>query len=146
MKVPILTVSSALVKICQIPHVSFSKPQVCFSSNFALFFSVIKDNSSVLFQVKFYIISTKGAYQSANLVKFYMNSQKSEMLHFDGLLLSKSCTVSAKKVQKSYLSWHWRVMQSLEKNWLGSFKHDIRNLVNFHPNIQKSENCFLPKV
>ena len=25
---------------------------------------------------------------------------------------------SAKKVQKSYLSWHWRVMQSLKKNWL----------------------------
>ena len=22
-----------------------------------------------------------------------------------------------KKVQKSYLSWHWRVMQSLKKNW-----------------------------
>ena len=30
----------------------------------------------------------------------------------------KSCIVSAKKVQKSYLSWHWRVMQSLKKNWL----------------------------
>ena len=27
-----------------------------------------------------------------------------------------------------------------------SFKHDIRNLVNFHPTIQKSENCFLSKV
>ena len=23
-----------------------------------------------------------------------------------------------KKVQKSYLSWHWRVMQSSKKNWL----------------------------
>ena len=27
-----------------------------------------------------------------------------------------------------------------------SFKHDIRNLVNFHPTIQKSENCFLSEV
>ena len=27
-----------------------------------------------------------------------MSSGKSEILHFDGLLLSKSCTVSAKKV------------------------------------------------
>ena len=25
---------------------------------------------------------------------------------------------SAKRVQKSYLSWHWRVMQSLKNNWL----------------------------
>ena len=27
-----------------------------------------------------------------------------------------------------------------------SFKHDIRNLVNVHPTIQKSENCLLSKV
>ena len=27
-----------------------------------------------------------------------------------------------------------------------SFKHDIRNLENFDPTIQKSENCFLSKV
>ena len=25
---------------------------------------------------------------------------------------------SAKRVHKSYLSWHWRVMQSLKNNWL----------------------------
>ena len=40
------------------------------------------------------------------------------MLHFGGLVLSKSYKVSAKKILKSYLSWHWRVMQSLKKNWL----------------------------
>ena len=36
-------------------------------------------------------------------------------------LMGSSCPnnkVSAKKVQKSYLSWHWRVMQSLKQNWL----------------------------
>ena len=27
-----------------------------------------------------------------------------------------------------------------------SFKHDIRNLMNVHPTIQKSENSFLSKV
>ena len=26
--------------------------------------------------------------------------------------------LSPKKVQRSYLSWHWRVMQNLKKNWL----------------------------
>ena len=38
------------------------------------------------------------------LVNFYGNSRKSENLHFDGLLLSIAYKVSAKKIQKSYLS------------------------------------------
>ena len=37
---------------------------------------------------------------------------------FNGLLLSKVYIVGAKKVQRSYLSWHWRVMQNLKRNWL----------------------------
>ena len=75
-------------------------------------------NPLYFFQVKFYMISIKGAYQSTNFANFHVTSQKSEILHFDGFLLSKSYKVSAKKVQKSYLSWHWRVMQSLKKNRL----------------------------
>ena len=39
-----------------------------------------------------------------NLVNFHERSRKSENLHFDGLLLSIAYKVSAKKVQKSYLS------------------------------------------
>ena len=46
-KVPILKISSALVKICQILK-SFFKPLVSFASKFAYLFSVIKDNFSVL--------------------------------------------------------------------------------------------------
>ena len=42
--------------------------------------------------------------------------------HFNGLLLSKVYIVWAKKVQRSYLSWHWRVMQNLKKNWLVVWK------------------------
>ena len=38
-------------------------------------------------------------------------------LHFDGFLLTKVYNIWAKKVQKSYLSWHWKVMQNLKKNW-----------------------------
>ena len=56
--------------------------------------------------------------QSTNLVKFHVSSQKSEILHFHGLLLPKSYKVSAEKVHKIYLSSHWRVTQSLKKNWL----------------------------
>ena len=39
-----------------------------------------------------------------NLVKFHGSSQKSENLHFDGLLLSTECKLLVKKVRKSYLS------------------------------------------
>ena len=35
-----------------------------------------------------------------------------------GSFCKKSYKVSAKKVQRSYLSRHWSVMQSLKKNWL----------------------------
>ena len=44
-----------------------------------------------------------------------MSSPKPEILHFDGFFLSKSYKVSAKKVPKSYISWHCRVIQSLRK-------------------------------
>ena len=39
-----------------------------------------------------------------NLVNFNGSSGKSEDLHFDGLLLSIAYKVSARKVQKNYLS------------------------------------------
>ena len=53
-----------------------------------------------------------------NLVSFHASSWKSENLHFDGFLLSKAYKDLDEKVQKSYVSWHWRVMQSLRKNWI----------------------------
>ena len=34
------------------------------------------------------------------------------------LLLSIPYKVSARKTQKSYLSWHWSLIQALKKNWL----------------------------
>ena len=53
------------------------------------------------------------------LVNFHASSQKSKNLQFDGFLLSKAYKGLDGKVQKSYnVSWHWRVMQSLKKNWL----------------------------
>ena len=39
-----------------------------------------------------------------NLVDFHASSQKSENLHFDGLLLSKAYKGLDEKVQKSYVS------------------------------------------
>ena len=86
-----------------------------------------------------------------NLVNFHASRQNSWNLHFDGLFLTKAYRVSAKKVQKSYFSWHWRMMESLKKNWLFGSKNDMRNLVNFHPTTQKVQKfhfdwLFLSKV
>ena len=46
-----------------------------------------------------------------NLVKFDLSTCKSPNLHFHLLLLCKVFNVWPRKVQRSYLSWHWRVMQ-----------------------------------
>ena len=53
-----------------------------------------------------------------NLVNFNASSDKSGNLHFDVLLLSIAYKVSAWKVQKNYLSWHWKKIQTLKKNCL----------------------------
>ena len=45
---------------------SFYKQKVIFSSKFGSFFSVMRDNSYVPFQLKLYMLLTKLAHQSAN--------------------------------------------------------------------------------
>ena len=39
-------------------------------------------------------------------------------LYFNWLLVTKVCIVWATKVQRRYLSWHWRDMQILKTKWL----------------------------
>ena len=48
---------------------SYLKSQVSFSLNFASLFNVMRDNSSILFQLKLYMIFTKAAHQSAKFQK-----------------------------------------------------------------------------
>ena len=52
------------------------------------------------------------------LVNFHASSRKPGKSHFDVLFLSKAYKYLNEKVQKSYVSWHGRVVQSLKKNWL----------------------------
>ena len=111
----------------------FLKQQIRFFLNFEQLFSVMRHKSSTHFCLEFYILSTKGAYQSTNLLKFHVGSRKSEILHVIGFPLSKS---SAKRLQKSYLS-------KLKVTLTCGFKYDMRNLVNFHPTAQTSKNVIL---
>ena len=57
-----------------------------------------------------------------NLVDFPVSHRKSKNLYFDGLFLSIAYKFSAEKGQKSYLSWHWGVIQTLKENWRFVFK------------------------
>ena len=63
------------------------------------------------------MIWTKGANQSAKFQSFGCSSKISPNLYFDRLLLLKVYKISAKKVQRSYVSWPWRVIQNLKKKW-----------------------------
>ena len=54
----------------------FSKPQVSFSSKFVSLPSVMKDNSSVLFQIKHYILFTEGTNQSVHFWYFRVLGSK----------------------------------------------------------------------
>ena len=72
-------------------------------------------------------------------------------LCFNWLLVTKVYIVWSAKVQRSYLSWHWRDMPIFRKNWLCGLKKDFRNLANFHQSTWNYQNwnfggIFLSKV
>ena len=79
---------------------SYLKPPVRFSLNFASLFSIMRHASYEHFLLKLYMIWIKGAHRSANFQTFDCSSENSLKLHFDGQL--KVYKVSAKKVQRSY--------------------------------------------
>ena len=92
----------------------FLKKQISFSSNFVPHFSVMRHNSSILFSWIFFYFQQKEPIK----VQIWWNFMRAvKSLHFHGLLWSKTYKVLDEKVQKSYVSWHWRVIPSLRKNW-----------------------------
>ena len=70
-------------------------------------------------------------------------NKKSENVHFDQILLSKEYKDLDEKVQKSYVSWHWKVMQSLKKKLTLGSKNDTRNLVDFMQSVASPKICTL---
>ena len=78
-----------------------------------------------------------------NLVKFSATSGKSENLHFDVLLLSIAYKVSAKNLQKNYLSWNSRVIQTLKKKWIFVWKMAWGIWSVFKPAVESLKTCTL---
>ena len=67
----------------------FSKPQVSFSSKFVSLPSVMKDNSSVLFQIKHYILFAEGTNQSVHF--WYFRVLGSKPTKFFSVLKQQVC-------------------------------------------------------
>ena len=97
----------------------------------------MKDNSSVFFKIKLYVLSTKRAHRSENFrllsgcVKFYQILQVifETTIQFSSLF----------GVMRHYLyDLNKRVMQNLKKNQF-VVKKNGKNLVNFDLSIEKSQ-------
>ena len=61
----------------------------------------------------------------------FTQSLKSLKISFQCALFVKVYKVWAKKIQRSYVSWHKAVMQNLNKPWPCGFKNGKRNLGEF---------------
>ena len=53
-----------------------------------------------------------------NFANFHQSTWKCQNWNFDGILLSKVENVWAQNLQRSYVSWQWRIIQKLKRNWL----------------------------
>ena len=74
-----------------------------------------------------------------NLVNFDLSTRNSQNFHFDWFLLCKVYNVWPKKVQRNYLSWHWRVMQNLKKTdlWFGKLHEEYGKFSPEHLKVWK---------
>ena len=64
-------------------------------------------------------------------------------LYFDWSLLCKACNFWPKKIQRSYLSWHWKSHAKFEEKLTCGLENDMMNLANFHQNTWKCQNVYI---
>ena len=79
-----------------------------------------------------------------NLTKFYQSTWKSPNWNLGGILLSEVEKVWAYILQGNYVSWQWKMMRTLKRNWLVSSKwtwgiwgistRALKNFKNLHFN------------
>ena len=107
------------------------QPRVGFSLNFASLFSAMRDNSSVKIIEELCLMTMKNLKRNWLVVsnmtweiwKILTTALKSlKNVHFNRLFLNKVYNVWDKKVQRSYVSRQWWVMQNLKENWLVFWK------------------------
>ena len=85
-----------------------------------------------------------------NLGKFYATTQKSEnFISMD--FFFQIYKVWATKIQISYLAWHWKLMQNLNKPWPCGFKNSMKNWCKiveklYFDGLFLSKACFSKKI
>ena len=117
----------------------FSKPNVSFSSNFASLFIVMKDNSFVLFQVKHYVLCTKGNNQSATFWDFrVLGSKFTKFLSFFKKEISVSSNFTSlfsvmRQNSSLFCSWNFIYFQQkqLIKDKFGEISCEHAKVWNF---------------
>ena len=87
------------------------------------------------------MIWIKGAHESAKFQTFDCSRKISPNLYFDKLLLLKVYEISAKKVQRSYVS-RFRSYDKFEEKPIFCLKNE-KNLVNCDASTQKSKKLAL---
>ena len=97
---------------------SLLEPRVSFSTNVASFFSVMRQNSSVPFHLKLYVLWTKGAYQKANFQTYdcsnensnsqipYVIYQAKSQFSFKFCIILHGITVSWHIIPMKFSSWN----------------------------------------
>ena len=97
--------------------VSYLKPQVSFSLNLVSLFNVMRDNCSVLYLLKLYIILAKVTHESPKFQTFNCSHEISPNLYFHRVLLLKVYRISAKKsIEKLFLQT-LKSDAEFEENW-----------------------------
>ena len=119
--------------------VSYLKPQVSFSLNFVSLFNVMRDNCSVLYLLKLYIILAKVTHESPKFQTFNCSHEISPNLYFHTVLLLKVYRISAKKKYREAISPDTEKWCRIWRKLISCFKND-KNLVNFYLNTWNSQN------
>ena len=112
---------------------SFFKRKVSFSLNFGSMLSVIRDNSSVLFQVKLYMIWIKGAHQSAKFQTFDCSPKFHRICTLIGYL--KYIKFQLRSTEELYLMT-LKFNAKFDEKLIFCFKND-KNLVKFDLSTRK---------
>ena len=76
-----------------------------------------------------------------NLANFHQSTWKCQNWNFDKILLSKVENVWALNLQWSYVSWQWRMIQKLKRNWLVVLKLTWTSQILTRA-LEKSKKCF----
>ena len=86
-----------------------------------------------------------------NITNFDLSTQIFERFPLNWAPFEQIICCLNEKVERSYISWHWRVMQNLKKYPTRCLENDMWDWTSFHKSTQKCENwnfvgIHLPKV